>query len=244
MRGYMNSPQNNKLSIYEATRVGFKTTLDNFFLFFKAILVSVAAIIGALLGIGLLGAIFLLLTRAAFLKWNTLGKPYFMNLNVLEIFFIIVVAICTLAILFFLSALIAGFIKMSLEVFEKGASRINVLFSCKDLSIRLVLLHMLVCIITAFGLALLVVPGIYWMIRYSFAPYAMVDKNLGVMESLRYSWQLTKTNKWNLLGLVIVQTIITAIAGLTYVGFIITLPATLLMTIYAYHWQQATTAQQ
>jgi hypothetical protein len=49
------------------------------------------------------------------------------------------------------------------------------------------------------GLILLIVPGIYWAIKYYFYGYLIIDQGMGPMDAIKKSGELTKGVKWNLL---------------------------------------------
>lgn len=53
-------------------------------------------------------------------------------------------------------------------------------------------LVILLSIIIGFGLLLLIIPGIIAFLRLSLAPYLMYDRNLGVIDSIKASAELTK----------------------------------------------------
>ncbi len=56
------------------------------------------------------------------------------------------------------------------------------------------------------GLALFIVPGLILIRRYFLAPYAMVDKDMGIMEAMRYSAELSKPYSgyiWGVIGVTI-----------------------------------------
>lgn len=50
------------------------------------------------------------------------------------------------------------------------------------------------------GFILLIIPGIYWALKYQFVPYILVDQKCGIMDAFTLSSQLTKGKKWKLLG--------------------------------------------
>ncbi len=81
------------------------------------------------------------------------------------------------------------------------------------------------------GLVMLIIPGIYIMIRLSVAGLAYLDRKDGVKKSLRYSWSITKSNIWIVLlvgGTTLALYIVGAIT--LGVGLLITYPlATILM---------------
>lgn len=94
-------------------------------------------------------------------------------------------------------------------------------------------------IMTTVGFILLIVPGIIVLLRFGMYQSAIVDRNMGIIESLKYSWELTKGNGLNLfvIGLF---TILILLAGCIamFVGMLFAFPMMFLMWIVAYRWMQ------
>lgn len=67
------------------------------------------------------------------------------------------------------------------------------------------------------GLLLFVIPGFYFAVKYSFFSYAFVDKELGIMDSLKYSARLTKDVKFKLLGFYMVCGILMLVGLLAFI---------------------------
>lgn len=67
---------------------------------------------------------------------------------------------------------------------------------------RMFLLQLLVGLTIVGGFILLIVPGIFFALRLSLASYYLVDKNCGVMEAYKASWEGTKGNLGKIWGLV------------------------------------------
>lgn len=94
-------------------------------------------------------------------------------------------------------------------------------------------------LMVAVGLLLLIVPGIYLAIRYGQYLTAMVDRDLGVMESFRYSSSLTTGNRMNLFLLLLMSiAIVTAGFVALCVGMVFAIPVAYLSWIAAYRWMQ------
>jgi uncharacterized membrane protein len=89
------------------------------------------------------------------------------------------------------------------------------------------------------GLLLFVVPGIYLAIRYMYFQMAIVDRNMGVLESLTYSSSITTNNRLNLflLGLLSLAIVIAGFLALV-VGLIFACPVVWLAMLAAYRWMQ------
>lgn len=70
------------------------------------------------------------------------------------------------------------------------------------------------------GLLLLIIPGVYWSIKYGFYAYLMVDKNSGIGESFRKSKDLTQGIKLSILwfglrlGLITLAGLLVFVVGL------------------------------
>lgn len=95
----------------------------------------------------------------------------------------------------------------------------------RELGWRLLGLYIIVGISVVVGLFLLVVPGIILIRRYFLAPYVMLDKKLGILDSMQKSTDLSKVNPgsiWGVLGVMLLIgmiNIVPIIGG--FVSFII-----------------------
>ena len=94
---------------------------------------------------------------------------------------------------------------------------------------------LMVCV----GLVLLIVPGIYLAMRYGQYLTAMVDRDLGIMESFQYSSTITTNNRMNSF-LLFLLTMLVAVAGLLAlcIGGVFTFPVAWIAWIVAYRWLQ------
>lgn len=93
------------------------------------------------------------------------------------------------------------------------------------------------------GLMLFILPGIYIALRFGFFMIAIVDRNMGVLESLAYSSRITTRNRFHLFGLfgmslcvVFAIMLFGAVAAL--IGATIVMPAIALAHVTAYRWLQ------
>ena len=89
------------------------------------------------------------------------------------------------------------------------------------------------------GLVLLIVPGIYIAMRYGQFFYALVDRDLGIIESFKYSSSITTNNRMNLFLLVLIY-IGMGIAGILAlcIGILFAMPVIWLTGVVAYRWLQ------
>lgn len=86
----------------------------------------------------------------------------------------------------------------------------------------------LVGVIVVVGLILLIVPGIYFLLRYSMVRFAALE-GAGIRGSLRRSAQMTQNVKWRLLGFLLAIVGINILGALCFfVGLLVTVPMTMI----------------
>ncbi len=127
-----------------------------------------------------------------------------------------------------------GFIKISLLFVDKKKTEISNLFYIKP-----IVNYFLVSIIRGFivlvGFIFLIIPGIILSIKFGFAEYLVVDKNMSVVDSLNNSWEITKGVKWNLFLFGILLFLINMVGFIALlVGLFITVPLTMVANAYVY----------
>lgn len=112
------------------------------------------------------------------------------------------------------------------ELFSQGSKLLNAIAST-----------ILFGIIVLIGLILLIIPGIWIALRCGLFMQVIVDKNLGPIEALKYSYELTRENALSLLGLYILCFLI-GIAGIlaVFIGLLWAIPTTWLATLIAYKY--------
>ncbi len=65
-----------------------------------------------------------------------------------------------------------------------------------------------VLVVVVVGLVLLIVPGLVALVRLSFVPFLVVDREVSPVEAVRASWDETRGYGWRLLGLFVVNVLI------------------------------------
>jgi uncharacterized membrane protein len=92
----------------------------------------------------------------------------------------------------------------------------------------------LVGILVLVGLVFLIVPGVYFALRFSMASYAVID-GARVLESFKKSTELTEGYKWQLLGLFLVFLLINIIGAIPFgLGLLVTIPVTMIASAHVY----------
>ena len=128
-----------------------------------------------------------------------------------------------------------GLVRISLSLVDGREPRYGELFGDLPTFWRYIAGNLLFLLIILGGLLLLVIPGIIWSIQYQFAPFLIVDRNLGIKEAFKESAGITSGVKRevflffllvlgiNLLGLMAMA-----------IGLFITLPATMIAYAFVY----------
>jgi uncharacterized membrane protein len=93
-----------------------------------------------------------------------------------------------------------GLIKIALAFTDEERPVLGDLFACYPLIFKWVVAYIVYGLIVVAGLALLVVPGVIWAIKFLFFSFVVVDReDLGPIEALKESSRLTQGEKGNLL---------------------------------------------
>jgi len=132
-----------------------------------------------------------------------------------------------------------GMLSVALNIVSGRRASVSQLFSQGGKFLKALGAMVLFIIATYIGLILLIVPGIYIMLRYGFFLTAITDKNLGIIESFKYSSQLTKNTKLPLLGLGVLCALMGILGVIACcVGILYAYPVALLAWVVAYRWLQ------
>ncbi len=90
-------------------------------------------------------------------------------------------------------------------------------------------------IMVVLGFICFVIPGIYLTIRFFYYQAAIIDKDLGIIESFSYSSKLTRDNKLNILGLHVLNFLIVIAGFLAFgIGLFWAVPTVWLASVISY----------
>lgn len=128
-----------------------------------------------------------------------------------------------------------GLLKISLKFVDGEKAEFADLYNSFRLFWRFLGASILFTLIAFAGVLLLIIPGIILGIKYGYAPYAVIDKELGPVGAIQRSGTITKGAKWQifLFGLV---TLLVALAGFValFVGLLAAIPIIDLAGAYVY----------
>jgi hypothetical protein len=127
-----------------------------------------------------------------------------------------------------------GIIKISLEFVAKRKPKILDIVYYKPI-VRYALASIASGFIAFVGFILLIIPGVILAVRLQFATYLIVDKNLGPIEALKKSWNITRDNTWNLFFFGLLIGLINILGAICLVvGLFVTVPLGMVATASVY----------
>lgn len=129
----------------------------------------------------------------------------------LKVLFNLVTQLCTMSVQAFI---LGGMVDFALQVVRGGRPPLETVFNGSRYFAPMLIGQVLLTTVVALGLVLLIVPGIVVALGLFFWSYLVVDKQLGVVEAMTASWNLTMGHKMNLCGYAILSLLI-ALAGLS-----------------------------
>ncbi len=128
-----------------------------------------------------------------------------------------------------------GFLRISLDAYDNKELKFATLFSQAKVLPVVLGAFIIYTISVIGGFILLIIPGIYVAYRLYFYDIFIVDKKMGVIDSLSASWKVMKGNVLKIFLLLVIVTIINIAGALALVvGLLFTIPIAPLATVYAY----------
>ena len=108
---------------------------------------------------------------------------------------------------------------------------VSTLWEPYNQAIPLIFMFVLMGLLIIAGFFLLVLPGIYLSIAYSFAPYLIVEKNMGAWEALETSRKAITQYWWRYFGLMLVAMLLIIIGSIPLlIGLLWVLPIVVIAT--------------
>lgn len=149
------------------------------------------------------------------------GEEWFTS--IIRGLFIVLIALITL-----------GMIRTSLKSVDRQEPTVLELFHT-HLFFHYIAAAVLYLVMFVGGLALFVVPGIYWGLKYQFATYLVIDKRLKLTDAFEESARMVRGHEWDLFAYWLVMFILNLVGLLFFgVGIVITLPVTIVGYSYLY----------
>ncbi len=129
-----------------------------------------------------------------------------------------------------------GLIKITLKFINNEKAEFNDLFAHYHLFFNYIIGSIIYGVLVSVGLMLFVVPGVWVALKFQFYSYYIVDKEMGPIDALKKSAELTDGIKMDLLVLGLALLGINFIGAIAFgIGLLITVPITMLAYVYVYH---------
>ena len=133
-----------------------------------------------------------------------------------------------------------GIMRMCLRFVDDDRGELVDLFATFPLLINYVFATIVVGIIVTIGMLFFVIPGIFLGIRLQMYAWAIVDKQIGPIEALSQSWEMTRGSAWNLFLLSLLLGLVNILGMLALgIGMLVTGPLAMVATGYAYRRLEA-----
>ena len=128
-----------------------------------------------------------------------------------------------------------GLYKVCLMLVDGQKPQFNDLFSQYPKLINYLVAGILFILGVALGSILLIIPGIWFALRYQYFGMAIVDKNMGPIEALKYSGQITQGNVLKLFGMALASMGVIVLGLLALIlGVFVAMPVVYLAMAYIY----------
>jgi len=132
-----------------------------------------------------------------------------------------------------------GAIRIGLNIVSGQAFSIGMLFGEGRKLFKAIIASILFGLMIVVGLLFLIAPGVYLALRFGQYMNAIVDRDMGIMESFYYSSAITTNNRLNLFLLFLIGIgIILAGCLAVVIGLIFAYPVMLISWAVAYRWMQ------
>ena len=144
---------------------------------------------------------------------NLLEVPIFLSILVGIVFFVVN------------SILSLGVIAIVLKFVKNEKPTIQDLVSKKHLFSKYIFSNILVSILTIIGFLFFIIPGIVLAVRMQFYVYFIVEEEVGPIDAIKKSWNLTKGSFWNIFFFGLLAGVVQILGALALlVGLIFTTP--------------------
>jgi hypothetical protein len=145
------------------------------------------------------------------------------------------------SILSFLVGLVVGlgYIKVSLKFLDGAEASYRDFIPTKQQFLAFLIASVICAVIVGVGFIALIIPGvilgILLAVSVRFFPYYIIEKNMGGVESLKASWEVTKGSRMHIFKLLVVQFLIIIAGGaLIGVGLFLAIPVVLMSQAFVY----------
>jgi hypothetical protein len=142
--------------------------------------------------------------------------------------------ISSVVLVLFFVGLDLGFKKIALDLHGHNDSSYKKLLSCFSLAPKAFVGWILYCAMVWVGWLFFVLPGFIALLRFAFFPYFIIDKNMGPIDALKKSYEVTTDHMWDIFALWIAMKIILSLGFVSWIGVMLTWPLSTLAYAFFY----------
>lgn len=133
------------------------------------------------------------------------------------------------------SFMMFALMKFFLDIYHEREATVLGMFQSTKGFYKFFIIYTAISLATFAGLALIIIPGIYVILTYSFATYIYLDQNLDIKASISESARISKGHKMELISFWFWILVLNIFGGALFlVGLVVTLPITFLAIIEVY----------
>lgn len=128
-----------------------------------------------------------------------------------------------------------GYNKMFLRIHDGESPKFSDIFKEYRTFWKFIGVSILYPIVVICGIILLIIPGIFWAIRFSFSPLIVIDTKIGPIKAMKESYAITKGAFWKIMLFWIAVAILNFVGFLFFgIGLLLTVPVTTFASVYVY----------
>jgi len=140
-----------------------------------------------------------------------------------------------LAVIIFMIIIRIGYNKIFLRINDGEKPKFTEIFQEYKIFWRYLGVSILVPLTVLGGLILFIIPGLIWLVRFSFAPIIVIDTSVGPINSMKESYAITKGSFWKLVLFWLVIGLINLLGLILMgVGLLVSIPVSTLAYVQIY----------
>jgi uncharacterized membrane protein len=135
-------------------------------------------------------------------------------------------------VMIFLIIIRIGYTKIFLKIHDGQVPKFVEIFQEYKTFWRYLGVSILVPLAVLGGLILLIIPGLIWAVRFSFAPIIVIDDKIGPIASMKESYAITKGSFWKILGFWFVIILVNILGFVFFgIGLLVSVPVSMFASV-------------
>lgn len=128
-----------------------------------------------------------------------------------------------------------GYAKIFLKIYDGENPKFLEIFEEYRIFWRYLGASILFALVFVGGLILLIIPGIFWAVRFYFSTLIVIDTKIGPIAAMKESYAITKGSFWKILLFLALIALFNLVGLILFgVGLLITIPLSTFASVYVY----------